>query len=118
MFNLEINNNVYSFNFSIGFVRKINAQTVQMQNGIKKEVGLQMAVAGVMDRDPIDICNVLLAANEVAPGAKVTRTMLDNYLDDESTDIDTLCDEIVSFFENSNATKRAVAKIREILANQ
>lgn len=115
MFEITINDKVYSFNFGIGFVREINKRTVQTANGIRKEVGLQYAIAGIIDRDVIDIVDVLLAANKIAGGNRLTSKMLEVYMDDESTDIETLCEDILGFFDQSNATKATLAKMQKLM---
>lgn len=118
MLNLTINDKVYSFNFGIGFVRKINARNTQTVNGIKKDVGLQFAIAAVMDRELLEVIDILLVANESADGEKVTKKQLDAYIDDESTDVNALCDEILDFFEHSNATKQTLANVQAMIEAQ
>lgn len=115
MFEITINENIYSFSFGIGFVREINKRTVQTVNGIRKEVGLQYAIAGIIDRDIIDIIDVLLAANKFAGGNRLTSKMLEVYMDDESTDIEALCEDILCFFGQSNATKTTLAKMQKLM---
>lgn len=118
MLNLTIKDKVYSFNFGIGFVRKVNARNTQTINGIKKDVGLQFAIAAVIDRDLLDVVELLQIANETAEGEKVTKKLLDAYIDDESTDVDALCAEILDFFEHSNAVKPTLVKVKELIAAQ
>lgn len=118
MLNLTIKDKVYSFNFGIGFVRKVNARNTQTINGIKKDVGLQFAIAAVIDRDLLDVVELLQIANETAEGEKVTKKLLDAYIDDESTDVDALCDEILDFFAHSNAVKPTLVKVQELIAAQ
>lgn len=117
MFEIIINEKVYSFNFGIGFVREINKRNTQTVNGIKKDVGLQFAIASVIDRDLLDVLDILLVANRCA-GEKLTMKELEAYIDDESTDIDALCTKILDFFEHSNAVKPTLAKVRELIAAQ
>jgi hypothetical protein len=118
MFEITINDKVYSFNFGIGFVREINKRNTQTVNGIKKDVGLQFAIASVIDRDLLDVLDILLVANRTAGGEKLTMKELEAYIDDESTDIDALCDEILDFFEHTNAVKPTLAKVKELIAAQ
>ena len=42
---------------------------------------------------------------------RVTRDLLDTYIDDEETDIDALFDKVLDFLEKTNATKKVVANL-------
>lgn len=118
MFEITINDKVYSFSFGIGFVREINKRNTQTVNGITKDVGLQFAIASVIDRDLLDIVDILLVANKAAGGERISSKTLDAYIDDESTDVDALCAEILDFFEHSNAVKPTLVKVKELIAAQ
>lgn len=118
MLNLTIKDKVYSFNFGVGFVRKISPRETEVVNGRKVEVGVQYAIAAAIDRDVLALVDVLLIANEMTDGEKVTKKLLDFYFDEECTDLDALCDEILDFFEHTNATKKAFKNVQELLAAQ
>ena len=49
---------------------------------------------------------------------KVTKKQLDYYFDEECTDLDAMCDEILDFFEHTNATKKAFKNVQDLLAQQ
>jgi hypothetical protein len=112
MFELSINDVVYSFKFGIGFVREINKRVTREVEGMssKQEIGLQMAVAGLIDEDPVALVDILDLANKTEK-PRVTRNALDSYIEDESTDINALFAEVLDFLKNANATKTTVAKI-------
>lgn len=118
MLNLTIKDKVYSFSFGVGFVRKISPRETEVVNGRKVEVGVQYAIAAAIDRDVLALVDVLLIANEMTDGEKVTKKLLDFYFDEECTDLDALCDEILDFFEHTNATKKAYKNVQELLAAQ
>lgn len=118
MLNLTIKDKVYSFSFGVGFVRKISPRETEVVNGRKVEVGVQYAIAAAIDRDVLALIDVLLIANEMTDGEKVTKKLLDFYFDEECTDLDALCDEILDFFEHTNATKKAYKNVQELLAAQ
>lgn len=118
MLNLTIKDKVYSFSFGVGFVRKISPRETEVVNGRKVEVGVQYAIAAAIDRDVLALVDVLLIANEMTDGEKVTKKLLDFYFDEECTDLDALCDEILDFFEHTNATKKAFKNVQELLAEQ
>lgn len=118
MLNLTIKDKVYSFNFGVGFVRKISPREKAVVDGKNVDMGAHWAIAATIDRDVLALIEVLLIANEFADGEKVTRKLLDVYFDEECADLDALCDEILDFFERTNATKKAFRNVREMLAKQ
>lgn len=120
MFELTINNTVYQFRFGLGFVREIN-KTVQMDiNGsknAKKDAGLQFAVADLMDGNPVGLVEILLTANKTE-SPRLSRNDLDAYIEDDSTDIDALFEDVLDFLRNANATKKTVAAVEEMVEQE
>ena len=115
MFELTINGNVYGFRFGMGFLREINKKVGMPMDGVpdmKKNMGLQYAVAGLMDGDMEELVNVLFLANKTE-NPRVTMPMLDEYIEDETTDIDQLFKDLLDFLENANATKTTVAFLKK-----
>ncbi|WP_274954982.1 tail assembly chaperone [Anaerostipes butyraticus] len=113
MMELTINGQVYQFNFGMGFLREINKKIgvpIQGTKDAKKNVGLQYAVAGIVDNDVEELVNVLNAANK-GQTPRVTQQMLDDYIDQEDTDIDALFDEVLDFLKKTNATKKTTMDI-------
>lgn len=118
MMELTINGQVYQFNFGMGFLREMNKKLIIPEEGIKgksKEVGLRYAVAGIMDGDLEQLEEVLDTANK-GMEPRVTKPLLDAYIEEESTDIDSLFDEVLDFLEKANATKNTVKNIRRDIA--
>jgi hypothetical protein len=119
MFELTIDGNVYGFNFGMGFMREMNKRITTPVEGTNanKNIGLQYAVAGIMDGDVEELVNVLDAANKgFIP--RVTRDQLDKYIDDENTDIDVLFETVMDFLKRANATKKTVAQLLKALEDQ
>lgn len=114
MFELTINGNVYRFNFGIGFVRDINKKRTRTIEGQTQEVGLQFAVASLIDEDPIELINILDLANK-GENPRVTRALLDAYIDDENTDLEALFKDVLDFFERRNATKKTTAAVKAMV---
>ena len=114
MFELTINGNVYRFNFGIGFVRDINKKRTRTIEGQTQEVGLQFAVASLIDEDPIELINILDLANK-GETPRVTRALLDAYIDDETTDIEALFKDVLDFFERHNATKKTTKGVKQMV---
>lgn len=110
MFELTINDKVFSFNFGIGFVREIN-KTVQVeQYGVKEDAGLTMALTRVYDGNAVALVDVLDLANK-GREPRVSKKELENYIDDPETDIDALFEKVIGFFKTSNATKKQATKL-------
>ena len=114
MFELTINGNVYGFNFGMGFMREMNKRISAPVEGldVKKNIGLQYAVAGIIDGDVEELVNVLEVANR-GQELRITRQQLDNYIDDEKTDIDKLFEDVLDFLKSANATKKVTAMLLE-----
>ena len=113
MLELTIKGTVYQFNFGMGFMRAINKLVGTPVDGlpnVKKNIGLQYYIAGVIDGDVEALVDVLDMANKNNE-PRVTRDLLDSYIDDEETDIDALFDTVLGFLEITNATKKVAANL-------
>lgn len=120
MFELTINEVVYSFHFGMGFMREINRKVGVPVDGlpdVKKNIGLRYHVAGIIDGDLESLVEVLLAANK-GQNPRITAEKLDAFIDDESTDIDFLFREVLDFLGKQNATKKVVQEILENIEKQ
>jgi hypothetical protein len=120
MFELTINEVVYSFHFGMGFMREINKKVGVPVDGlpdVKKNIGLRYHVAGIIDGDLESLVEVLLAANK-GQNPRITAEKLDAFIDDESTDIDFLFREVLDFLGKQNATKKVVQEILENIEKQ
>ena len=120
MFELTINDQVYVFNFGMGFLREINKKVHVPVDGLKdieKNIGLQYTVAGIIDGDVEALVDVLDVANKgMTP--RVTRALLDSHIDNPETDIDALFKEVLYFLENANATKKTVKTLLEAVEKE
>lgn len=107
MFELTIDNEVYQFEFNIGFAKKLNktqAQEVPNMKGVYSDCGVSMAIAEIYDGNVFTLVDVLFRANEgFTP--RVTTAQLEKYIDDESTDIEALVSNVLDFFGKSNSCK-------------
>ena len=114
---LTINGQVFKFNFGMGFLREIN-KTAKVHSGdVGKNVGFRYAVAGIIDRDPETLVDVLYTANS-GQDPRVTKPLLDSYIDNENTDIEELFDTVMDFFEKTNATKSLTKKVLEAVEEE
>ena len=87
---LTINGIVYKFKASIGFVRKVNKNVTQKDElGVEKQVGLTYLVAGLVDGE------------------------IEEYIDNETTDVEKLFEVVIDFLSSANASKVAIKKLFE-----
>lgn len=120
MLELTINGVVYPFHFGMGFLREINKKVCAHVDGLKdvnKNIGLQYMVAGVVDGDLEALVEVLDVANK-GQKPRITRAAMDAYIEDESTDIDSLFGEVLDFLKSANATKKTVASLMKAIEDQ
>lgn len=120
MFEITIKGKVYKFKFGMGFLREINKTVglpVQGIDTIKKNIGFQYNLSGLIDGDVESLVEILLAANK-GYEPRATKDILDDYIDDENTDIDKLFDDILGFLKKANATKKTVKALLEELEKE
>lgn len=120
MFELTINGQVYAFNFGMGFMREINKKIGVPVDGlpdVKKNVGLQYTVAGIIDGDIEALVEALDVANK-GNSPRVTKALLDSYIDDTETDIDKLFEDVLDFLKHANATKKTVAMLLKAIEDE
>lgn len=115
MMELTINGQVYQFNFGMGFLRDANKTVSEKINNAtdkKKDVGATYMIAGIMDGDPEDLVNALDLANK-GQSPRVTKALLDSYIENPDTDIDQLFEDTMDFLERANATKKIVKRLKK-----
>ena len=116
MFELTIENEVYQFNAGMGFVKEIN-KTVQIPvdgaPSVKQNAGVRSKIGQLLDGDVEALVDVLDVANK-GQSLRATRTLLEKYIEDESTDIDKLFEDVLDFLSNANCTKKTVRELREV----
>lgn len=115
MFELTIKDAVYQFNFGMGFMREINkkiSQPVDDLKDVKQNIGLRYHVLCLLGKDIEALVDVLEVANR-NQNPRVTRALLDAYIDDADTDIDKLFEDVLDFLRNANATKSATLAVIE-----
>lgn len=120
MFELTINDVVYNFRFGMGFIRAINKTMSTPIDGIpgeRQNVGLRYKIGCLYDGDVEALVDVLDFANKTEK-PRVTRDLLDSYIDDPDTDIDALFNEVLDFLRQNNATKKVVAELQKMVDEQ
>ena len=117
MMELTINGQVYQFHFGMGFLREVNKivnAPVEGIPGMKKDIGARYMFARVIDGEADALVEVLNLAN-MGQDPRVTRALLDAYVDDPETDIDQLFEDTLDFLEKANATRKTVQKLMEAI---
>lgn len=120
MFELTINGTVYQFKFGMGFLREINktvSKAVDGLEGVKKNMGLQYKIAGLIDGDVEDLVDILDKAN-MGFSPRATRQVIDAYIDDENTNLDALFEKVLDFLQKANATKKTTLAILEAVEKE
>lgn len=121
MMELTIKGVVYEFNFGMGFMVDINKKitrglTAEIPDA-KKNVGLQFAVAGIIDNDLETLVDVLNVANK-GMKPRVSTEDLYYYIDNECEDIDELFNEVLDFFKKTNATKKTTEAVLQMIEDE
>lgn len=120
MFELTINDKVYQFNFGMGFLRELDPTITKPVDGVKGKVqnlGVQYAVAGIIDGDPITLADVLLRANK-GFDPRLSQKEIEAHIEDESTDVDALFDEVLGFLKKANVTKKITLNLLETIEKE
>lgn len=117
MFELTIDNQVYQFRFGFGFLKEINKRVsipVEKMPGVKQNLGLRWAIAQIMDGNLETLVDVLEVANK-GENPRLTRGALEDYVEDEGTDIDQLFADVLDFFKKSNCTRKTIEALEKDL---
>lgn len=118
MFELTINGKVYQFHFGMGFMREANKKykvPVGELKNVEKNIGLQLMIGDVIDGNIETLVELLEIANK-GHDPRLTRDLLDQYIDDENTDIDGLFETVIDFLRKTNATKKLMKMCEETIA--
>ena len=116
---LTINGERYQFEFNFGFLKRINKKVKMPVENTKmeKNAGLSFAVASLMDGDVEELVEVLDIANE-GQNPRVTPMLIEQMIDDPSTDIDKLFEDVLDFLGRSNSCKKTVETLRTEVAKR
>lgn len=118
MFEITIKGQVYNLNFGMGFLRAINKTVsipVEGMPGIKKDIGLRYTVMKLYDGDIDTLESVIDLANK-GQDTRVTRALLDEFIEDEETDIEAVFEMVMDFLSKANATKKESLDVLNTIA--
>lgn len=120
MYDIEINGTSYPVKFGMNFISEINKRvTVSMDawGGKEENVGLNYYIAKLMDGDLEALQQILFVANKTET-PKLNISMLNNWFEDENTDIDAIFKQVTDFLSEANCTKRAYKAIKIAVEEQ
>lgn len=115
---LEINGTTYEFRFGIGFMKEIQSRYKEMASiSVAIPNGFKYVVASMLDGHIEDLFDILYTSNKTEK-PRITEKALMEYLEDESTDVESLIKEVKSFLLKANASKSLMNQIMEALAEE
>lgn len=120
MYDIEINGTSYPVKFGMNFIREMNQRvTVSMDawGGKEENVGLNYYIAKLMDGDLEALQQILFVANKTET-PKLNISMLNNWFEDENTDIDAIFKHVTDFLSEANCTKKAYRTIKKAVEEQ
>ena len=120
MYDIEINGTSYPVKFGMNFIREINQRvTVPMDawGGKEENVGLNYYIAKLMDGDLEALQQILFVANKTET-PKLNISILNDWFEDENTDIDEVFKRVTDFLSEANCTKRAYKAIKIAVEEQ
>ena len=71
-----------------------------------------MWIPNLLTGNTVTLSDCLFVAN-MTENPRITQDQLDNYIDDEETNIDSLFDDVLEELKKSNATKKKAEKLLE-----
>ena len=120
MFELTINNTVYEFNFGMGFMRELDPTVTKPIDGVKgkaQNLGVQYAVAGIIDGDVEALGDVLLRGNKgFTP--RLTQKDVDAFIENAQTNLDEVFETVLGFLKSANVTKKVTQMLLETVEKE
>ena len=74
-------------------------------------------IGTLYDENPIALVDILDLANKTEK-PRISRKELDAFIDDRDTDLSQVCRDILDFFDENNATKKAAETMKEFVERQ
>ena len=114
-FEIIMNGTPYSFTFGMGFLKTINSRATEKapNTNYSVNVGAKLLMAQVMSDDVEALCEVLMIANK-GETPRLNQKDLYEFIEDESTDIEALFEQVVDFFGKANATKMIYKELKAL----
>ena len=93
-------------------MRHLDGKSSIKQDGIQFGIGLETLIPNLLTGNTVTLSDCLFVAN-MTEKPRITQDQLDNYIDDEKTNIDSLFDDVLEELKKSNATKKKAEKLLE-----
>lgn len=120
MFELTINNTVYEFNFGMGFMRELDPTVTKPIEGVKGKVqnlGVQYAIAGIIDGDVEALGDVLIRGNK-GFNPRLTQKDVDAFIEDADTNLEEVFEAVLGFLKSANVTKKITQTLLETIEKE
>lgn len=120
MYNIEINGTSYPVKFGMNFIREINKRvtvSVDAWGGKEENVGLNYYIAKLMDEDIEALQQILFVANKTE-SPKLDISILNDWFEDENTDIDEVFKQVTDFLSEANCTKMMYRTVKKAVEEQ
>lgn len=120
MYNIEINGTSYPVKFGMNFIREINKRvtvSVDAWGGKEENVGLNYYIAKLMDKDIEALQQILFVANKTE-SPKLDISILNDWFEDENTDIDEVFKQVTDFLSEANCTKMMYRTVKKAVEEQ
>lgn len=115
---IRINGTEYPLKFGLGFLRTMDKRVtvpVESFGGKETEAGFRWAVMNLIDNNIDTLLDVLLVANR-GQNLQLTMPMLEEWVEDENTDIEATFDMVLDFLKQANVTKKVTTSMMESVA--
>ena len=111
---LTINGKVYQFKASIAFMRLANNLVEEKvdNTNLAQKVGLRYLIAGLIDGDVEQLINALDFMN-TGFDQRLTRKEIEDFIEDENVDVDSIFEMVLDFLSKANVSKRTYNAMME-----
>ena len=108
---LTINGKEYGLNFGVRFVRELDKTIGASIKGINFGMGVAKALVGLGSYDSAVLSDVIYAAT-AASKKRPTAKEVDDFIDEDGTDLDSLFKQIPEEMRSANAVKAATKNMK------
>lgn len=120
MYDIEINGTSYPVKFGMNFIKEINKRvtvTMDTWGGKEENVGLNYYIAKIMDGDLEALQQIIFVANKTE-SPKLNISILDDWFEDDNTDIDEVFNRVTDFLSEANCTKKVYRTVKKAAEEQ
>ena len=117
---IDIKGTAYPVRFGMNFIREINGRmSVEVEGWGNKEekVGLRYYIAHLMDGDLEALQQIIFVANKTET-PKLNISIINDWFEDEETDIDAVFDMVMDFLSKANCTKKTMEQVQDAVKQQ